>query len=47
MQTVEEFIKYYKGAGKAELKDRLHTLGKKYRDRASKNERKAINTLLM
>ncbi len=48
LQTVDEFIYYYTGASKSELKARLKSLGgrSKHLDRTKSNEREAIIALL-
>jgi hypothetical protein len=47
-QTVDDFIKWYKDASKAELKSNLKSLGgrDKHHDRIRSNERDAIIALL-
>ena len=46
MYEIEEFINYWKGAGRIELKQALKLIGNT-RDISKKNEKKAIKALLM
>lgn len=45
LKTVDEFINYYKGARKSELKSALKSIGNS-RDITKKNEKRAIEALL-
>jgi hypothetical protein len=45
MKTVQEFINYYNGAGRQELKAALKNIGNS-RDISKKNEKQAIEALL-
>lgn len=45
--SIEDFIAYYQGASKAELKARLKTLGNNHLPTIQSNERDAINALLV
>lgn len=47
LYTIDEFVSYYNGASRKELRDRLKTLGKNKKLSGSRaNERDAITALL-
>lgn len=47
LYTVEEFLDYYNGATKAELRATLKSLGKNHLDKRKKNQKLAIVTWLL